>query len=77
MRRLLKWLLDRLPLELLLSSAGVVVSVAVAVTPRSTAQAARASLSGPEPEGSPAASRHLPKLTNEALLEIGRGATAR
>jgi hypothetical protein len=45
----------------------VAVVARVGAIPRSTGRG----LSGAEPEGGPTASRHLPELTYEALLEIG------
>ena len=59
---------------LLLNSAVKTLLLAVVVAGRrrvSLARVARVSLSGPEPEGSPATSRHLSKLTRNAFLKIG------
>ena len=56
----------RPPIRALRCQVAVVVARG-ASTPRSTGRG----LSGAEPEGGPTASRHLPELTYEALLEIG------
>jgi len=59
---------------LLLNSAVKTLLLVVAAAGRrrvSLARVARVSLSGPEPEGSPATSRHLSKLGCDTLLKIG------